>query len=296
MIRRLSTFVVLVVVLLTGCHPVEKLPSIDAWARDFDTLEEKVSFLEQYVDLPTTVLDTDFHILEYDYSEDRHPAPPDWDYLVVVRVDPQDVDQWVGEYEKVVIDTVHKVWWSDLDRQTFPWPEQDQLQVYQLPEEPNFIAISPSEGLVWKLITTMREGNVKGRTLESFQYSYGSFHGGQWDFQIDTVRDNTLAGPKYILTARGSNGVDLNVTGEVQYFVMDDIEKIIDTYALQSWDGFDSRDPSILDGYGFTLSAGFVDGSITASGYMKYPPNYHEAHAKLEEYLTDLAQWVETHQ
>ena len=124
--------------------------------------------------------------------------------------------------------------------------------------------------------------------LRAFEYNYGSFFGGEWDFKI--VPEGEGDEVRYLFIARGYNGVDMDVEKYVDRGVMDELAEIISSSGVFSWDGFEKRDGNILDGYGFSLMAEYGDGSaIVASGYEKYPKKYDEGHAALSSYLMSLA-------
>ncbi|MCL1907538.1 MAG: hypothetical protein FWG08_06480 [Propionibacteriaceae bacterium] len=132
----------------------------------------------------------------------------------------------------------------------------------------------------------------KAGSLKSFSYDYGSFNGGYWAFQIQLGQnpEDPMGDLIYIFSARGSNGVELDVNKPVPGTVLDDIEQIMADHNIYSWDGFNKSDKAILDGYSFGLVAEFDNSTVVASGYMKYPKNYHEGHQALATYLNALAE------
>ena len=91
------------------------------------------------------------------------------------------------------------------------------------------------------------------------------------------------------LTGRGSNGVDLDVCAEVSDKELEELAEIIKSNGICSWNGFNERDPGVLDGYGFNLTANFENGILTASGYMRYPNNYKVGHKVLHSYFEKLS-------
>ena len=120
--------------------------------------------------------------------------------------------------------------------------------------------------------------------LSSFHYSYGSFFDGEWEYKV-----YERGGNAYIL-AKGMNGVDLNAASRVEASVLDDITGILKEYKMFKWDGFNKSDYDVMDGYGFGLSAVYGEQELIASGYMKYPRGYWEAHEALAGYLGRLAE------
>lgn len=118
--------------------------------------------------------------------------------------------------------------------------------------------------------------------LTAFSYEFGSFHGGYYDYIIQR-KDGDL-----YLEGEGTNGADLDVHMKVDDQTLDDIVAILNKTDVYSWNGFDKRDNSILDGYSFSLSGTFERGDLSASGYEKYPQNYDAFHKALTGYLDEL--------
>jgi len=71
--------------------------------------------------------------------------------------------------------------------------------------------------------------------------------------------------------------------------VLADLEKILKDNQIAAWNGFDKANRNILDGSYFTLEAQFSRASITAHGYMRWPPNFDAGAQALWDYLDDLA-------
>ena len=126
-------------------------------------------------------------------------------------------------------------------------------------------------------------------SLLAFEYNYGSYTGGEWEFKIINQTTDIASSPQYLFTARGYNGVDMDAKGFVEAGVIDDLAKLIYENGIISWNGFNERNSDILDGYGFKLIAQFDSGTLIASGYETYPDDYRRGHAALAEYLNALA-------
>ncbi len=67
----------------------------DTLSSQFATDEEKIAFLERYLNLPTKVEAAEYHIVYHDNSTGRVPGPSDWDMRVVIKVAPEDIDTWL---------------------------------------------------------------------------------------------------------------------------------------------------------------------------------------------------------
>ena len=104
----------------------------------------------------------------------------------------------------------------------------------------------------------------KPNGLQMFEYNYGSFNDGEWNFKIIYEKN------KYLFTAVGYNGVDIDTEKYVSQDVIEELERIIISNNILSWNGFDNRDQDILDGYGFRLRVEYYDDTvISACGYEK---------------------------
>ena len=128
-------------------------------------------------------------------------------------------------------------------------------------------------------------------TLQSFEYNYGSFFDEYWNFQIVLIGTEAADGDAavYQFIAKGHNRADADVEAYLTQSEVDQLIKILRDYDVYAWNGFSKIDKNILDGFSFSLEARFSDGSLKASGYMKYPKNFKEGHAALAEYLVSLA-------
>lgn len=125
-------------------------------------------------------------------------------------------------------------------------------------------------------------------TATSFNYAYGSYNGGYWDYSVYTENEST-----YFL-ASGSNGVDLNINVQVDKSVLVDLTKIVMDYKVWKWDGFRKQDDNVIDGYSFYLKVVFENDTISAYGYMKEPKNYEQVHEVLESYFEELVLQIQS--
>ncbi|MCL1799370.1 MAG: hypothetical protein FWG23_06510 [Eggerthellaceae bacterium] len=131
-------------------------------------------------------------------------------------------------------------------------------------------------------------------TLEYFEYRFGSFNEGQWEYRIERKEAKGEEGkgatePTCLFTTRGYSSADMYMEEYVDASVLDDIAQIIAENGILSWDGFEKRDLDILDGFGFRLEAEFTEGALFATGYEKYPKDYSRGHQALSSYLDALA-------
>lgn len=133
------------------------------------------------------------------------------------------------------------------------------------------------------LLFTGCNKNQIQQEITYFKYEYGSYGGGYYDYTI-----NSEVG-KMIFTAKGYNGVELNISKEINKSKLEELSKIIVDQSIDKWNGFDNSDSNAMDGYSFELKVDYKNGDeITANGYMKYPPNYETAHQKLVSFLESI--------
>lgn len=144
---------------------------------------------------------------------------------------------------------------------------------------------------------TEKNGNIVGESKEtttqninpqestnakiiSFEYEYGSYWGGYYYYNIETIEE------KIIFTAKGYNGVELDICKQVSEEDIKKLDSIIKKYKIDEWNGFNESDIAILDGYSYTLKVEYSDGrKIESYGYEKYPENYEEGDKELSELL-----------
>lgn len=124
-----------------------------------------------------------------------------------------------------------------------------------------------------------KENNYDG-TITSFSYSYGGYNSGYYNYNI--IVDNE----KIILSARGGNGVELNIDKEIEISNLTLLAQIINEKGICNWNGFEEKNDQVLDGNSFKLEVVYSDGkTLKANGYMKYPENYNIGHEALVEFF-----------
>ena len=66
-----------------------------------------------------------------------------------------------------------------------------------------------------------------------------------------------------------------------------ELQEVIQSYGLESWDGFHESDPYVLDGEGFWLEITLTDGTrVLARGDNAFPEHYFDAMGEMWEILT----------
>ena len=120
----------------------------------------------------------------------------------------------------------------------------------------------------------------------SFEYSSGSYFSGYREYSL-VLEDNTVH-----YTARGLNGVDLNIDKYLNPSAFDKIQEIIVKNNLMDWNEFDNKDSSVSDGRSFNLTIEYEDGTeINASAYGtkdNFPNNFDTVDTELINCLDNL--------
>lgn len=121
------------------------------------------------------------------------------------------------------------------------------------------------------------------KEIQSFEYHYGSYNPGYKEYKIYTANN------KIYISAKGFNGIDLNIDKEVDKSILNDISEIVKENKIYEWNEFNKSDKNVTDGNSFKLKIKYVDGKeINAYGYMKYPKNYEQGHKSLVTYLEKI--------
>ncbi len=141
--------------------------------------------------------------------------------------------------------------------------------------------------LVIFLVYQFNNKRIAQSELKEFFYSFGSYHGGYWDYNIYPVVDE-FGEKRFRLRANASNGYYLDIDEYVDEKVLLDISKIVNENEIYKWNGFNFSNNNVLDGYGFRIELLYNKGNISARAYHNTPSNYEEGHNELRKYLNDL--------
>ena len=155
----------------------------------------------------------------------------------------------------------------------------------QLRKKNTIKAFVMAAGILLPVLLTGCAGSreYKGSITE-FSYHYGSYFGGDYEYDLMLQEDHAVH-----FTARGYNGIELDIDKEVDPSVLEELSSVITDNHLETWEGFSESDDSVLDGYGFFLQVKYNDErTLTASGYASYPENYQEVHDKLVAILESI--------
>ena len=124
--------------------------------------------------------------------------------------------------------------------------------------------------------------DFNAKEFKSIMFSYsngGDIANSQEIYEINKKDD------KYIATIKEKfKTEDEKVEVEVDINTIYSILRIIDTYNISTWNGFNEHDSMVLDGDSFYFRLYVGDDKVTASGYMSWPDNY----GKVKEEFTNL--------
>lgn len=120
--------------------------------------------------------------------------------------------------------------------------------------------------------------------IESFTYSHrGSSTYDIYSYEVLEDEENGQMQAVYELNC-GYETYTLTADTEL----MRELTEIVDNHGLRGWNGFHKTDPLLMDGYGFSLRIGYVDGTvIEASGSNAYPKGYSEAADAIDTLFLD---------
>ncbi len=75
--------------------------STDTHSSTFATAEERLEFLDRYLNFPTQPKDAQFTLVYHDNSRGFPPGPSDWDLQIVVWLEPGELPLWLKDMQGV---------------------------------------------------------------------------------------------------------------------------------------------------------------------------------------------------
>ncbi len=81
----------------------ETLPdrSTDTTSTAFSSSEERIHFLDTYLNFPSPIKDAHYHIVYFDNASSFPPGPSDWDIRIVIWLEPQNVPLWLEGMKEI---------------------------------------------------------------------------------------------------------------------------------------------------------------------------------------------------
>ena len=142
-IHFLIVFLILPVYAQRPATPATTDLSTDIQSSTFATAEERVEFLNRYLDFPSPPKDAQFTLVYHDNSQGFPPGPADWDLRMVVWIEPLDAPLWIKDMKEVEASPDFD-WVLDLS----PDIDRTMLENAQYFEIPGKRAAMPKEGVV----------------------------------------------------------------------------------------------------------------------------------------------------
>lgn len=150
---------ILLILLFSACSIVGKDDSenktTNTWSTSFDNQLDKVDFLKQYLICPSEVFDTEYHIEYHDNSRGLIPGPSDWDIIVAVKVNTNDIPLWVDDMAEISHEQINTKWWDDLQLENENWDLSSQPVCYKRANSSSYIAVYDKAGIILKYVSTM---------------------------------------------------------------------------------------------------------------------------------------------
>jgi hypothetical protein len=83
-----------------SCLPPSGPPSTHTSSSAFDTLPEKVQFLERYVTFRRHYLELEYGVF-YQRNDGCPPGPSEWDVTIIARVPADELPSWTADMKRV---------------------------------------------------------------------------------------------------------------------------------------------------------------------------------------------------
>ena len=127
----------------------------DTWSSSFESAEESLMFLSEYLTMFSEVLDAEYHIVFHDNSGGLVPGPSDWDIRAALKVTPEDIPLWTEGMKKLVPGQIDVDLWNELKSERFTWQADELVEYWRRPDSRVVIVVYPESGIILKMTTTM---------------------------------------------------------------------------------------------------------------------------------------------
>ncbi len=124
-----------------------------------------------------------------------------------------------------------------------------------------------------------KEGSIHSIERFFFTESYGSNYDDAVHYELNSENGSYTA----VVKPEGVKE-EKAWTVAVDADFVEKLANVLNEHDVPGWNGFDERDPDIMDGIGFVLRVVTEDGSkVEAVGYMEWPDGYNEAAAAIHD-------------
>jgi len=142
--------------------------------------------------------------------------------------------------------------------------------------------------LILASCTQEKSNPYENKEIQSIQYDYGSYHSGYYFYSLIRQEDGIH------FFAEGKNGIELDIDTILSPVVLEELKSLLLNSTLAQWNGYNARDNGILDGFHFSLTITFDDGSaLTAYGYAKYPKDFEENSSILQDFFSNIVNRID---
>lgn len=144
MLAILSTIILVIVF-----YPIPKTgnKTTDTLSSSFTNTQEKIDFLKRYVNLPSEVEASEYHIVYFSGSG-IGVGPSEWDFNMVFRLEPKHIKYWTDNIEES--STAYDLAWA---KELLPkdWQLQSEPKYYARSGE---LTVFETEAIIlWKIST-----------------------------------------------------------------------------------------------------------------------------------------------
>ena len=142
----------------TLSREVQRDRTANTWSFDFESMDEKLSFLAEYLIAPSEVLDAEYHVVYHDNSGGLIPGPSDWDIRVALKIKPHDINLWTEGFDEISSSEIDLAWWDGLATGNISW-QTDSAVYYRRSEHFVYLVVFPNQSVILKAISTMPYSN-----------------------------------------------------------------------------------------------------------------------------------------
>jgi len=127
----------------------------DIWSSSFENQEEKLTFLGEYLIMPSEIIDAEYHIVYHDNSGGLIPGPSDWDIIAALKVAPEDIPLWTDGMKRLVEGQIDIDFWDELKTEWLTLEERKWAEYWKRPDSNVYLVVYPESGVLLKIASTM---------------------------------------------------------------------------------------------------------------------------------------------
>ena len=138
----------------------------DKWSVEFSDAEEKLNFLAEYLNMPSEIIDAEYHIVYHDNSQGLVPGPSDWDIRAALKINPDNIALWTEGFEPASPEEIDFAWWEGI---SFAGISLDgaKAEYYRRDNSFVYLVVFAQEGIILKAMSTTPYIPQKNDELET---------------------------------------------------------------------------------------------------------------------------------